>query len=41
MAARKKARSHQIRLPPQDVKHIQEVVAQAEALQAAEELRIG
>lgn len=41
VAARKKSRPNQMKLPPQDVKHIQEVVAQAEALQMAEELRIG
>lgn len=41
VAARKKFRPNQMKLPPQEIKHIQDVVAQAEALQMAEELRIG
>jgi hypothetical protein len=41
VAARKKSRPSQMKLPPQEVKHIEAVVAQAEALQVAEEIRIG
>jgi hypothetical protein len=41
VAARKKSRPSQMRLPPQEIQHIQAVVAQAEALQMAEEIRIG
>ena len=42
VAARKRSpQQSQMKLPPQEVKRIAEVVAQAEALQMAEELRIG
>ena len=41
MAARKKLRPSQTKLLPQEKQHIQAVVAQAEAMQMAEEIRIG
>ena len=41
VAARKKSHPSQMKLSAQEIKHIQDVVAQAETLQMAEELRIG
>jgi hypothetical protein len=41
VAARRKSRPSQMKLPLQEIQHIQAVVAHAEALQMAEEIRIG